>query len=63
MPKKFPFSEAMLVALAGVLAVAFAASIAIDYVQRAAEEWYAQNKRAQIAERPWFVRFYEFLNQ
>jgi len=58
-----PFSEAILVALLGILALAGVCSLAYAVMQKAAYEWHQRNRAAQIAERPWFVRFYEFLNQ
>lgn len=57
-----PIWAAFALALAGILLVACAFIVGVRWLERATMAWTRKNRYALIAERPWYVRFCEFLN-
>jgi hypothetical protein len=57
------FHDAMTLCLLGVLLVAGILAWAANRLEPAARAWYLANNPAPRSQpRPWFVRFYEFVN-
>lgn len=57
------FHDAMTLVLLGVIVVAYAVCLVNDRIRMRSEQWYAVNHPVtNLQPRPWYVRFYEFLN-
>jgi MprA protease rhombosortase-interaction domain-containing protein len=58
-----PIIGAMAIAGAVTLLVIGGLVFGLRRMERAAGIWKARNARAQIGEPPWYVRFFDWLNQ